>query len=153
MLFIYFNQNFDSIFFFPILSAPNDNYSASSLESVKDVIYINLFDEVSVNLLQDDAEKDTVVYERLERRWLGNFKIPFTTLYLNSKVHKSFLNILILYKCRTQVCYSFIFSIYRLKVHFGLMFHLYYLAIIMNLAHGYLAYQMYLKIIHIYHFL
>lgn len=69
-------------------SAPNDNYSPSSLETVKDVIYINLFDEVSVNLLEDDVEKDTVVYERLERRWLGNFKIPFTTLYLNSKVSK-----------------------------------------------------------------
>lgn len=78
-------------FFFLFLSAPNDNYSASSLESVKDVIYINLFDKVSVNLLEDDAEKETVVYERLERRWLGNFKIPFTTLYLNSKVCKNFL--------------------------------------------------------------
>ncbi|KFM58390.1 Coiled-coil and C2 domain-containing protein 2A, partial [Stegodyphus mimosarum] len=70
--------------------APNADYSPTSLESVKDIIYINLFDEVAVDLLEDDKERSTVVYERLERRWLGNLKIPFTTLYLNSKIEGMF---------------------------------------------------------------
>ncbi|XP_054706800.1 LOW QUALITY PROTEIN: coiled-coil and C2 domain-containing protein 2A-like [Uloborus diversus] len=70
--------------------APNNNYSPASLETVKDVIYINLFDEVTVDLLDDDVERGTVVYERLERRWLGNLKVPFTTLYLNSKIEGTF---------------------------------------------------------------
>ncbi|GIY77848.1 coiled-coil and C2 domain-containing protein 2A [Caerostris extrusa] len=62
----------------------------SNLETVKECIYINLFDEVTVDLLESDRERETVVYERLERRWLGNLKIPFTTLYLNSKIEGTF---------------------------------------------------------------
>ncbi|XP_042898083.1 coiled-coil and C2 domain-containing protein 2A [Parasteatoda tepidariorum] len=70
--------------------APNDNYLPANLESVKDVIYINLFDEVTVDLLESEKERASIVYERLERRWLGNLKIPFTTLYLNSKIEGTF---------------------------------------------------------------
>ncbi|GFT89046.1 coiled-coil and C2 domain-containing protein 2A [Nephila pilipes] len=70
--------------------APNDNYTPSNLETVKECIYINLFDEVTVDLLESERERETVVYERLERRWLGNLKIPFTTLYLNSKIEGTF---------------------------------------------------------------
>ncbi|KAF8782528.1 Coiled-coil and C2 domain-containing protein 2A [Argiope bruennichi] len=70
--------------------APNDNYTPSNLETIKECIYINLFDEVTVDLLESDKERQTVVYERLERRWLGNLKIPFTTLYLNSKIEGTF---------------------------------------------------------------
>lgn len=54
--------------------------------SVRDVIYLNLFDEVVLDLLEDDRERLSTVHQRLERRWLGNLKVPFSTLYLNSKV-------------------------------------------------------------------
>ncbi|KAG8187652.1 hypothetical protein JTE90_005504 [Oedothorax gibbosus] len=70
--------------------ALNDNYTPSSLEGVKDVVYINLFDEITVNLLEEGGGREGVVHERLERRWLGNLKVPFTTLYLNSKIEGTF---------------------------------------------------------------
>ncbi|KAH8030112.1 hypothetical protein HPB51_006544 [Rhipicephalus microplus] len=52
---------------------------------VKDVIYLNLFDEVVLDLLEDDRERHSTVHQRLERRWLGSLKIPFSTLYINAK--------------------------------------------------------------------
>ncbi|CAN8001529.1 unnamed protein product, partial [Ixodes hexagonus] len=58
--------------------------------SVKDIIYLNLFDEVVLDLLEDDRERSSTVYQRLERRWLGNLKVPFSTLYLNSKIEGTF---------------------------------------------------------------
>lgn len=53
---------------------------------LKDSIYLNLFDEVVLDLLEDDRERPTTVHQRLERRWLGSLSLPFSTLYLNSKV-------------------------------------------------------------------
>ncbi|KAK8774158.1 hypothetical protein V5799_011309 [Amblyomma americanum] len=52
---------------------------------VRDVIYLNLFDEVVLDLLEDDRERQSTVHQRLERRWLGSLRIPFSTLYINSK--------------------------------------------------------------------
>ncbi|XP_029832757.4 coiled-coil and C2 domain-containing protein 2A [Ixodes scapularis] len=58
--------------------------------SVRDIIYLNLFDEVVLDLLEDDRERLSTVHQRLERRWLGNLKVPFSTLYLNSKIEGTF---------------------------------------------------------------
>ncbi|XP_075526800.1 coiled-coil and C2 domain containing 2A [Dermacentor variabilis] len=57
---------------------------------VKDMIYLNLFDEVVLDLLEDDRERHSTVYQRLERRWLGSLKIPFSTLYINAKIEGTF---------------------------------------------------------------
>ncbi|KAL1433693.1 hypothetical protein MTO96_012230 [Rhipicephalus appendiculatus] len=57
---------------------------------VKDVIYLNLFDEVVLDLLEDDRERHSTVHQRLERRWLGSLKIPFSTLYINAKIEGTF---------------------------------------------------------------
>lgn len=37
-------------------------------------------------MLQDDRERGSSVHQRIEKKWLGSIKIPFTTVYFNGKV-------------------------------------------------------------------
>lgn len=70
-------------------SAPNGDYSASSLQTVDDSVYLNLFDEVLVDVERDDRESQTV-HQRIERKWLGRLSIPFSTIYYNGKIEGTF---------------------------------------------------------------
>ena len=36
--------------------------------------------------LQDDEEQGTAILRRIEKKWLGSIKIPFSTVYFNSRV-------------------------------------------------------------------
>ncbi|XP_065666713.1 coiled-coil and C2 domain-containing protein 2A isoform X3 [Hydra vulgaris] len=65
---------------------PNNDYSSDSLHLVKDKIFINLFDEVMIDLLLDQRERETNIHQRVEKRWLGSVEVPFSTVYFNSKV-------------------------------------------------------------------
>eukprot|EP00762_Andalucia_godoyi_P001174 ANDGO_02017.mRNA.1 hypothetical protein NAEGRDRAFT_77673 len=68
---------------------PNDDYSPDVLRLVREEIFINVYDEVTSELVMD--ERDTnLFYERRERRYLGNLKIPFSTVYANRKVEGTF---------------------------------------------------------------
>lgn len=70
--------------------APNNDYSPENLQTVNDVVYLNLFDEVVFNILQDDRQQSTNIHQRLERHWLGSVEIPFSTIYFNNKVEGTF---------------------------------------------------------------
>ncbi|XP_075249259.1 coiled-coil and C2 domain-containing protein 2A-like isoform X4 [Convolutriloba macropyga] len=71
-------------------SAPNNDYSPSNLQTIDDVLYFNVFDQIHVDLVEDDRDRATTVHHRLERRWLGSIKIPFGTIYYNSKIEGVF---------------------------------------------------------------
>ncbi|XP_043210658.1 coiled-coil and C2 domain-containing protein 2A-like [Amphibalanus amphitrite] len=75
----------------------------ADLHSLDDVIHLSLQDEVLVDLLDDDRLQDTNVHQRIERRWLAELTVPFSTLYINGRVEGTFrLNtppLLIGYEC------------------------------------------------------
>ncbi|KAM8939268.1 coiled-coil and C2 domain-containing protein 2A [Pelodytes ibericus] len=70
--------------------APNGDYSTGSLQSVKDDVFINVFDEVSYDILEDDRERGTGIHTRVERHWLGSIRIPFTTIYFQTRIDGTF---------------------------------------------------------------
>ncbi|XP_072045143.1 coiled-coil and C2 domain-containing protein 2A-like isoform X2 [Amphiura filiformis] len=83
------NPNWNEELIVPF-QAPNNDYSPSNLQGVKDVIYFNLFDEVLIDMLQDERDRATNIHQRMERRWLGSISMPFSTIYFQNRVSGTF---------------------------------------------------------------
>ncbi|XP_074594810.1 coiled-coil and C2 domain containing 2A [Brevipalpus obovatus] len=60
------------------VNIPNNDFSPSNLATIDDSIYINLYDQLP------EAENESK--KLLNIRFLGSISIPFSTLYLNSKI-------------------------------------------------------------------
>lgn len=58
-----------------------------------------MYDEIVVDILEDDRIRETNIHQRLERHWLGNCVIPISALFNSSQVSEfyQFFNCLVLF--------------------------------------------------------
>lgn len=56
-------------------------------EFLRQPLEIHLFDEVAIDVLEDEMLRKTHIFQRLDKRWLGSVTIPSTALLEAPKVH------------------------------------------------------------------
>jgi coiled-coil and C2 domain-containing protein 2A len=70
-----------------------DDYSPETLmdsDISTEMIYVNLFDEQVIDILEDDRTREQFKHERIEKVWLGSVEIPFATVWERARVDGSF---------------------------------------------------------------
>jgi len=69
---------------------PQDDYTPRSLTQVSDLIYFSLFDEIEENDASRGGYLEGEHTLRTERRFLGSFVLPFSTVYSNGRIEGVF---------------------------------------------------------------
>ncbi|ORY45278.1 hypothetical protein BCR33DRAFT_716564 [Rhizoclosmatium globosum] len=72
---------------------PNNDFRPESImdsEVGMERIYFNIFDELLIDIIDDDRVRDVEIHQRRERNWLGSFSMPFTALYEQTRIEGSF---------------------------------------------------------------
>lgn len=64
-------------------------FCSNEVKSVDDCIHINMYDEVVIDILEDDRTRETNIHQRLERHWLGSCLIPISALFNNPQVSEN----------------------------------------------------------------
>ncbi|XP_053676351.1 coiled-coil and C2 domain-containing protein 2A [Anopheles nili] len=62
----------------------------TSTDQMRKHLHIDLYDEYMEDLLEDDRTRPTEVYQRISSRWLGQLRIPISTIYLNQRMEGTF---------------------------------------------------------------
>lgn len=71
------------------VQAPNGDFSPEALmetDLATEILYINIFDEITVDLLEDKRDRDRTTYVRRDRVWIGSVKIPFCFIWERARV-------------------------------------------------------------------
>ncbi|XP_058891290.1 protein CC2D2B-like [Acipenser ruthenus] len=66
------------------------DYSYSGLSKVKDKIFINVFDEIAVDVQESHCVQGCGVQTYMGRQWLGSIALPFSSVLQQSKVSGTF---------------------------------------------------------------
>ncbi|CAF3271321.1 unnamed protein product [Rotaria socialis] len=75
---------------FRIGEPPDNDFDTSSLQRCRDILYINVFDEIELDLPKTDRERDQIIRKRIVRNWLGSIKIPFSNIYINQRLEGNY---------------------------------------------------------------
>lgn len=69
------------------------DFCPNEVQCIDDCIHINMYDEIIVDILEDNRIRETNIHQRLERHWLGGCVIPISALFNSSQVSKYISNI------------------------------------------------------------
>ena len=56
----------------------------------QECLHLHLFDEVAIDLIDEEHDRSSHVHQRLERKWLGSLDVPFSSLYHNTRIEGTF---------------------------------------------------------------
>ncbi|TPX54331.1 hypothetical protein SeMB42_g00300 [Synchytrium endobioticum] len=75
------------------VTVPHNGFRPDMLmesDIASELIWFHLFDEVTVDLIEDERDRNEFSHLRTERNWLGCFSLPFATVYEQVRVEGSF---------------------------------------------------------------
>ncbi|XP_050435842.1 coiled-coil and C2 domain-containing protein 2A isoform X2 [Adelges cooleyi] len=66
------------------------DFCPNEVQSIDDCIHINIYDEIVVDILEDERARETNIHQRLERHWLGGCVIPISALFNSPQIEGVF---------------------------------------------------------------
>ncbi|TPX36153.1 hypothetical protein SmJEL517_g01415 [Synchytrium microbalum] len=75
------------------VQVPNNDFRPDMLmesELPSELIWFHLFDEIIIDLVDDERDRNEYSHFRRERNWLGCFSVPFASVYEQVRVEGSF---------------------------------------------------------------